>query len=786
MDSDQEVAKEPAAQESIEERAQHPHDSIYNIRPWNNRMGRTISCVSTIGEDDDPGLGRPTDFKQNQVFTGKMLFWLAYQSIGVIYGDIGTSPLYVYSSTFSEAPSRQDLIGVLSIIIWSISLMVTVKYIFIILRADNDGEGGTFSTYSLLSRYMNITHRDPREASLVQMKRHLSTDLESASRYVRHSLETSKFAKRLLKVVGVLAVTMVLADGLLTPAQSVLGAVQGIEVVSPNISKGTVIGVTDAILVLLFLIQPLGITRFSFAFAPIVIIWLGFNAAFGIYNLVNYDAGVFVAFNPGYAFEFLIRHGESGWRMLSGTLLAFTGVEALFADLGAFSRRAIQISWLCYTFPCLLLAYTGQAAYISVHPEAYSNPFYNAAPPGTIYPALVIAILAAIVASQAIITATFQLLAQVVKLSYLPQIKVIHTSDIFHGQLFVPIANWLLMVGTILVASIYNNTTSLGNAYGVCVIFVTFFDTCMVAMVAIFVWRKSPYLVFLPWLTIVCLDGAYLSSALTKVPTGAWFTLAVATILALIFLLWRFGKEQQWLAESEDRYPTSHFVTRDQDGDMYLTDRFEGIPLSTTQGVGIFFDKAGETTPIVFSQFILKLTTMFEVIIFFHLRPLETPSVPTEDRYTVSKLAIPNCYRLVVRYGYNDEIISPDLASTITEQVHRYLITNRYHINQTEAITRLSQSSREISQDMIAIGESPMASSRVKSTDPLARLEKACAHNILYITGKEQMRIKKETNIFRRLVLWIFLWIRDNTRTKIASLGLGAEKVIEVGFLKDI
>ena len=243
-------------------------------------------------------------------------------------------------------------------------------------------------------------------------------------------------------------------------------------------------------------------------------------------------------------------------------------------------------------------------------------------------------------------------------------------------------------------------TTSLGNAYGVCVIFVTFFDTCMVAMVAIFVWRKSPYLVFLPWLTIVCLDGAYLSSALTKVPTGAWFTLAVATILALVFLLWRFGKEQQWLAEAEDRFPTSHFVTRDRDGDICLTDRFDSVPLSTTRGVGIFFDKAGETTPIVFSQFILKLTTMFEVIIFFHLRPLETPSIPTEDRYTVSKLAIPNCYRLVVRYGYNDEIISPDLASTITEQVRRYLISNEHHIDQTEITTKLSQSSQEISQMM--------------------------------------------------------------------------------------
>ncbi|PWY71756.1 potassium transporter 5 [Aspergillus heteromorphus CBS 117.55] len=810
MDPDTEGSVDPAAHDNMDvsEKALKSHDPVYNIRPWNNHLDRSLSRRTTIDEDDDPGLRRPGDYKQKQVFSGKMLLWLAYQSIGVIYGDIGTSPLYVYSSTFSEAPSREDLIGVLSIIIWSITMMVTVKYIFVILHADNDGEGGTFSTYSLLSRYMNITHRDPREASLVQMKRHLSTDLERTSRYARHSLETSKFAKRLLKVVGVLAVTMVLADGLLTPAQSVLGAVQGIEVVSPNISKSTIIGVTDAILVILFLIQPLGITRFTFAFAPIVIIWLGFNAVFGIYNLVKYDAGVFVAFNPGEAFHFLIRNGESGWRMLSGTLLAFTGVEALFADLGAFSRRAVQISWLCYTFPCLLLAYIGQAAYISVHPEAYSNPFYEAAPPGTIYPALVIAILAAIVASQAIITATFQLLAQVMKLSYFPQIKVIHTSDIFHGQLYVPIVNWILMIGTILIATIYNNTTSLGNAYGVCVIFVTFFDTSMVAMVAIFVWRVSPFLVLLPWLTIACLDGAYLSSALTKVPTGAWFTLAVATLLALIFLLWRFGKEQQWLSEATDRYPTSHFIAQAPDGKVRLTPRFSNIPLSTTRGVGIFFDKAGETTPIVFSQFVLKLTAVFEVMIFFHLRPIEVPSVPLEERYAVSKLAVPNCYRLVVRYGYNDEIISPDLARTVTEQVRGYLVERGFGRGQghrsgegggakqidADASASASASASEIQSsrdpdlnpDADAAADEPISVSEETSTDPLARLEKAYAHNVLYITGKEQMRIRKGTNIFRGLVLWIFLWIRDNTRAKIASLGLEAERVIEVGFLKDI
>ena len=381
----------------------HQDDGIYNIR---SRVPRRsfglVSRVSTTRTqmDEDPGLLRDSDLRVAQKYSGKMLAWLAYQSIGVIYGDIGTSPLYVFSSTFTAPPSKQDLLGVLSLILWSLIMMVTVKYVIIILRADNDGEGGTFSTYAMLSRYMNITNRDPREASLVRMRRYASGDLDKTGRKMRNGLESSKFARGLMKVIGVLAVCMVLADGVLTPAQSVLGAVQGIKVVDTTFSKGTIIGLTDAILVVLFLIQPLGISKITVFFSPIIIIWFGFNAVFGIYNLVKYDASVFKAFNPGYAFDFLIHHKEQGWHQLGAVLLAFTGVEALFADLGAFSRRAVQLSWLCYALPCLFLAYIGQAAFISVHPEAYDNPFFKSVPAGTIYPALIIAVLAAIVASQ--------------------------------------------------------------------------------------------------------------------------------------------------------------------------------------------------------------------------------------------------------------------------------------------------------------------------------------------------------------------------------------------------
>ncbi|ORY16876.1 potassium transporter-domain-containing protein [Clohesyomyces aquaticus] len=784
---------------------------VYPMRSRSrSRAGKTSMEEHKLeyAEDEDAGLRHGGDLKRRQIFSVSQMFFLAYQSIGVIYGDIGTSPLYVYSSTFTSAPSHIDLLGALSLIVWSVTMMVTVKYVLIILRADNDGEGGTFSTYSLLSRYANISNRDPREATMIRMERHLTEDLSRSNRNVRKTIENTKFFRGLLKTIGVLAVSMVMSDGVLTPAQSVLGAVQGLNVVAPDISKSTVVGVSCAILILLFLIQPLGVTKISVMFAPVVIIWLTFNAGFGIYNLANYDYAILKAFNPFYAFDYLVRNGEHGWRSLGGILLAFTGVEALFADVGAFSRQAVQLSWLGYTYPCLLLAYTGQAAYISVHPEAYSNPFYNCVPKGWLIPSLVIAVMAAIVASQAIITATFQLMAQIIKLSYFPQIEVIHTSKKYHGQLYVPAVNWLLMIGTVLVTAIYNNTTSLGNAYGVCVMFVTFFDSCMVTLVAIIVWRIKPYFVFLPWLTIALLDGTFLSSALTKVPDGAWFTILLACLLASLFILWRFGKEQQWFAEATDRFPTTHFVRTCDDGKLQLTRAFGGKGLSSIEGLGIFFDKAGETTPIVFSQFIRKLVTAPEVIVFFHLRPLETPSVAPEERYHVSRLGIPNCYRLVVRHGYMDEVITPDLASLIFEKVRDSIILRALDrenekqpmvtgadVGNAKELNNVSKASGKdtyIGADVpISAEPSTMQSSTPSSNGPtttsrLEALERAYSHEILYIIGKEQMHVKEGTNFARKILLKAFLFLRENTRAKIASLKVPTDNIIEVGFVKEV
>lgn len=719
------------------------------------------------------------------------------------------------------------------------------------------------------------------------MERARTQDMRPTNRSLRATIEKSPFFRGLLKTIGVLAVSMVMADGVLTPAQSVLGAVQGLTVVKPDISSATVVGSACGILVLLFLMQPFGTSKLASAFAPIVMLWLAFNFGFGIYNLANYDWTVLKAFSPSFAIHFFIDHKTKAWRMLGGTLLAFTGVEALFADLGAFSIHAIQLSWMCYTYPCLLLAYLGQAAYISFHPEAYSNPFFNAVPKGWLYPSLVVAVLAAIVASQAIITATFQLVSQIMKLSYCPQVKVVHTSRTFHGQLYVPFLNWLLMAGTILVTAVYSNTTRLGNAYGVCVIFVCLFDSCMVTLVALLVWGLPPYVVLLPWLFFASIDGLYLSSALTKVPDGAWLTLTIAGVLASLFLLWRFGKESQWKAEAEDRIRPSSLLTKDREGKLRLTERWGGDPLSVIRGFGVFFDKTGVMTPSVFTHFASKFMAVSDVMVFFHLHPCETPSVPDDERYSVSRFtAIPGCYRLVVKHGFMDEVLSPDLAALIYEQLRHFVIRQAsYRAGETEledekighvecddedaegqeaaeqgeeagpaaeaqkstvedtgeGTSSCDNANAKSNSSTVVMSSAQTDSTTAVDTEPsntpggvssaqsvtlstppdvlsrsasgrggdadgkpripatpdfalrdeqtaaeLARLDRAFAAKILYVVGKGQMRVRTTAPWSRKVVLALFLWIRDNTRAKIANLRLAMDRVVEVGFVKDI
>ncbi|KAH0349342.1 putative potassium transporter, partial [Aureobasidium melanogenum] len=784
-----------------------------SLTPRKKSVAEKEAEIESVWSDEPYGL-EERDFKKKQTFKGWTLLYLAYQSTGVIYGDIGTSPLYVYSSTFTSEPAKDDLLGALSLIIWSLTLIVTIKYVLIVLSADDEGEGGTFAIYTLLSRFSDIMKRDPRTYHAIKMERHPNAELPRQSRSIRNWLEKSKIAHAILKILAVFGVSLIIADGILTPAQSVLGAIQGLTVVDESISSSTIIGVSCAILILLFLLQPLGIQKLASCFAPIVIIWLLFNASFGIYNLVMHDWTVLKAFSPYFAGLYFMRLKKDGWLSLGGILLCFTGVEALFADLGAFSKRAVQISWLCLTFPCLLLAYIGQAAYISRKPSAYANPFFETVPPGMFYPSLVVSILAAIVASQALITSTFQLLIQLMHSSYFPQIKATYTSTAFHGQVYIPIANWLMMIGTVIVTAVYSNTTKLGHAYGVCVILVTFITTNLVTLVALIVWKTNPILVFAVWLPLVTLDGLYLSSALTKVPDGAWFTLLLAVLLASFFSLWRYGKEKQWATEAKNQAQLSELVVYSSNNlasttatpdtapakkSFHLSWRHGGGELTETKGMGIFFDKAGTDihVPQVYEHFITKFEAQMQVVVFLHLRALSEPHVHEEERYTIARTPLPNVYRMTIRYGYMDRVVTPDLARLVYEQVRmaivRGTVVNRPNPTVPETVIQdlhaatTTTMTTFIPEVEVGIDEPHTSGATALVTSRRLRvLDDAFNTQTLYLVGKQQLRIYEETSLVKKALLGAFLFVRDNTRAKVAQLDVPVEKLVEVGFVGEI
>lgn len=303
----------------------------------------------------------------------------------------------------------------------------------------------------------------------------------------------------------------------------------------------------------------------------------------------------------------------------------------------------------------------------------------------------------------------------------------------------------------------------------------------MVALVALLVWRWNPFLVAFGWLIFALLDGAFLSSALTKVPTGAWFTLALAFVLSSLFILWRFGKENQWRAEAEDRIQPSRLVMKSADGSrLELTSAFGGGEISKIKGFAVFFDKIGDMTPTVFIQFLSKFAATPEVVVFFHLRPLAIPSVPEENRYTVTRTIIPNCFRLVIRHGYTDEVVTLDLARLVYEQVRNFII------REGARPAPMMNSDGETVSESSSTMQNVNANTAGLVATQLAELERAYNAQVIYIAGKNQMKIREGSNFMRRFFLQLFLWVRDNTRNKISNMKIPTDKLVEVGFIKEV
>ncbi|KAL9265742.1 Potassium transporter 6-like protein [Drosera capensis] len=588
----------------------------------------------------------------------KSVLVLAYQSLGVVYGDLSSSPLYVYRNAFAQdiqhSETNEEIYGVLSFVFWTLTLIPLVKYVFIVLRADDNGEGGTFALYSLLCRHARVNllpncQLDDEELS--EYKKDMISNPISSSfgSRVKSALEKHKVLQKFLLVLALIGACMVIGDGVLTPAISVFSAVSGLELsMSHRHHKYAEVPIACLVLIGLFWIQHFGTHRLGFLFAPIMVIWLFCISSIGLYNTLYWNPHIYQALSPYYMYKFLKKTQDGGWKSLGGILLCMTGSEAMFADLGHFSQLSIQAAFTFVVYPALVLAYMGQAAYLSQH-HFLSNDskvgFYVSVPEKLRWPVIIIAVLAAVVGSQSIITGTFSIIKQCQALSCFPRVKIVHTSSKMHGQIYIPEINWILMFLCLAVTIGFRDTKHMGNASGLAVITVMLVTTCLMALVIVLCWHRSIYLAIGFVLFFGTIEALYFSASLIKFFEGAWFPVALSFIFFAIMYVWHYGTLKKYEFDFENK------VSID-----WLLSLSSNLGIVRVRGIGLIHTELVSGIPAIFSHFVTNLPAFHQVLVFLCVKSVPVPHVKPEERFLVGRIGPKEfqMYRCVVRNGYRD------------------------------------------------------------------------------------------------------------------------------------
>ncbi|XP_027366952.1 potassium transporter 5-like [Abrus precatorius] len=579
-----------------------------------------------------------------------VIMHLAFQSIGIVYGDIGTSPLYVYASTFTHGiKHNDDILGVLSLIFYTITLIPLVKYVFIVLRANDNGDGGTFALYSLICRYAKVgltpnQQLEDAEVSNYQLELPNNNRIKRASR-LKSKLEKSYFAKLFLLLVTMLGTSMVIGDGVLTPCISVLSAVGGIKEAASSVTEGEVVGISIGILICLFMVQRFGTDRVGYSFAPIICVWFTFIGGIGLYNFIKYDPTVVKAINPKYIVDYFRRNKKDAWISLGGVVLAITGTEALFADVGHFTVRSIQISMCSVTYPALVLAYTGQASFLRKNNQHVPDTFYKSIPHPLYWPMFVVAVMASIIASQAMISGTFSIIQQSLSLGCFPRVKIVHTSAKYEGQVYIPEINFILMIACVAVTAGFKNTTKIGNAYGIAVVFVMTLTSALLVLIMIMIWKTHILLVISYVLIIGSVELVYLSSVLYKFKEGGYLPLAFAAVLMTIMYIWNDVYRRKYY------YELDHKISPEK-----LKEIATGTNIVRMHGLAMFYSELVQGIPPIFKHYVENVPALHSVLVFVSIKSLPISKVPMEERFLFRHVEHEelNVFRCVARYGYTD------------------------------------------------------------------------------------------------------------------------------------
>jgi KUP system potassium uptake protein len=539
---------------------------------------------------------------------------LALGAIGVVFGDIGTSPLYAIKEAFAGAhpltPDQPHVLGVLSLIFWSIMLIVTTKYVAIIMRADNKGEGGSLALLALASRLTHGSNLAP-----------------------------------IVVIIGIFAAALFYGDSMITPAISVLSAVEGLQVAAP-ILEPYVVPLTLIILIALFAFQKFGTGRVGTLFGPITLVWFMVLALVGIVQIIEHPI-VLWALNPYYAINFFVLDKWIAFLALGSVVLVVTGSEALYADMGHFGRFPIRLAWFTVALPALVINYFGQGALILNDARALDNPLFRMVPEWAALPMVGLATAATIIASQAVITGAFSVTRQAIQLGYLPRMQIIHTSAAEAGQIYLPFVNWMLALFVAILVLGFKSSTHLAAAYGIAVTGTMIIDALLLAIVAALLWKWKPIVLVLVIGLFLLVDLGFFTANMTKLTHGGWFPLAIGLAIFLILTTWKRGRALLWERVSKDALELDTFLNA-------VSDRVPRVP-----GTAIFMTGTDSGTPGSLLHNLKHNKVLHEQVVVLTVQFEEIPYVPEDQRFELAVLP-KNFYRLKVRYGFMEEPNVPE------------------------------------------------------------------------------------------------------------------------------
>ena len=552
------------------------------------------------------------------VFTSTRLHIVTLAALGVVFGDIGTSPLYALKECFSPQHgipfSDNAVFGIISMLFWAITIVVSLKYVLFVMRADNNGEGGVLALMAL--------------------------SLRTAIAGSRRS--------QILMMLGVFGACMFYGDVVITPAISVLSAVEGLEIALPGMSK-YVIPLTLVILAGLFMIQRHGTSLVGKLFGPIMMLWFASLGLLGIYNIMQ-APGILAAINPYYAISFMAEHALQAFVVLGSVVLVLTGAEALYADMGHFGIRPIRFAWLFTVMPCLMLNYFGQGANLLTHPAAVGNPFYLMVPEWMLIPMVVLATCATVIASQAVISGAFSLTSQAILLGFVPRMRVLHTSINEQGQIYVPFINWMLMVLVVAVVLAFKRSDNLAAAYGVAVTTTMVITTILAAIVMRTVWKWHTGLVTLVVTIFFVVDFSFFAANLIKIADGGWFPLLLGGSAFFLLMTWYSGRMLLRARTKDDGIPLIPFV--------------EGLlahPPHRVGGTAVFMTGNVETVPVSLLHNLKHNRILHERVIFLKISIWDVPFVPDNQRLKLKELG-GNLFLLRAAFGFKE---APDVNSVL-------------------------------------------------------------------------------------------------------------------------